>query len=365
MRILLAALDCSVSSVNDFIFLKQGKEENVLHRNLFFIFLFGLIFLISPYLFNFSSFSWLYSVMMFPVSLLYGPLLLLFITDLQEKKRTWDFSLNFVPFYVCATIYLIIFFNPALRYRYNMDYAVFIQFFSLLHLGTYILYIETVVFKKQEDVRKARWRKVSWYILFLVVVSIQLVQVTGMVRERGNFELQQVFALVQYFLFMLGAWKIYCYYRKSGVNSLASRKRLQVDEPLNCEINIKKTTRPYCYPISKENEAIYRARIEIFILTLSYLDSDLNKDRFSDQLNIPEQEVTLFIKHEFGKNFNGFINQLRLNYASKLLKSSEMVYKIEELSHICGFNSRASFYRNFNAEFGCSPHQYRLESTTN
>ncbi|WP_400261973.1 helix-turn-helix domain-containing protein [Sphingobacterium sp. SG20118] len=67
----------------------------------------------------------------------------------------------------------------------------------------------------------------------------------------------------------------------------------------------------------------------------------------------------LSLKNLTKQTLMGFINQLRLVYASRLLSQEEFVYTIDDLSFICGFNSRASFYRNFITEFGCSPHQYR------
>lgn len=301
--------------------------------------------------------------MMFPVSLLYGPLLILLINDLNQKKRSNTFLLNFVPFYVFGSVYLLIIFDTGLRYHYNLDYAVFIQFFSLLHLGSYILYLETHVFKREDDGDKDRWIKICWYFIFLVVVCIQLIQVTGMVSDRGDIELQRIFSVVQYVLFMVGAWKVYFTFRKASPFRLKKAVRLQVQESFVSKEKEKNSSRPPFYFITPEKEALYRSRIELFMQTLSYLDSDLNKDKFSDDLEMPVQDVAPFLKQEFGKNFNGFINQLRLNYASKLLRSAEMIYKIEELAQICGFNSRASFYRNFQAEFGCSPHQYRLENT--
>ncbi|MCC2597858.1 helix-turn-helix domain-containing protein [Sphingobacterium sp. FBM7-1] len=114
------------------------------------------------------------------------------------------------------------------------------------------------------------------------------------------------------------------------------------------------------FVIPKDLALGYRLEVENFIASRAYLDADLNKNNFCERINIPQGHVSPFLKQAYDKSFNGFINELRLAYATKELNRKEFVYTIDDLSFICGFRSRASFYRNFTAAFGCSPHQYRV-----
>ena len=136
----------------------------------------------------------------------------------------------------------------------------------------------------------------------------------------------------------------------SGMPSVTARKK-------KTTIHAFKNREPVVLPV--EVEFLYRQKVELFILAKGYLDIDLNREQFCKQLDIKKNDLGPFLKKSYKTNFNGFINQLRLVYASRLLSQEEFVYTIDDLSFICGFNSRASFYRNFITEFGCSPHQYR------
>lgn len=183
-------------------------------------------------------------------------------------------------------------------------------------------------------------------------------------RKPGDVDLHRGFVVLSYLLFLLGISVMPNVKEERGRDrpSTYSIKQETVDTFIP-KASKKKSHMPV-YPIMAEQEAVYRTKVEQFIQSLAYLVCELNKKKFSAQLDIPLPHVAPFLKHEFGRGFNGFINQLRLNYAAKQLKGEELIYTIEDLSVICGFSSRASFYRNFQSEFGCSPHQFRLEHTS-
>lgn len=64
-----------------------------------------------------------------------------------------------------------------------------------------------------------------------------------------------------------------------------------------------------------------------------------------------------------GKTFKEYLNDVRLNYAANLLCFSNI--SITEIGFCSGFNSFASFQRNFKKSFGISPCQYRKQNTEN
>ncbi len=88
-----------------------------------------------------------------------------------------------------------------------------------------------------------------------------------------------------------------------------------------------------------------------------YTDTDLDRNRLAQLLGTNEHYVTDAISTcTNGKNVNGFLNEYRLRYATRLLTTTtDAVAVIAELS---GF-SRSSFFRVFSDAYGMSPSEYR------
>ena len=88
-----------------------------------------------------------------------------------------------------------------------------------------------------------------------------------------------------------------------------------------------------------------------------YTDIDLDRNRLAQLLGTNEHYVTDAISTcTNGKSVNGFLNEYRLRYATRLLATTtDAVAVIAELS---GF-SRSSFFRVFSDAYGMSPSEYR------
>ncbi|MDR2283581.1 MAG: AraC family transcriptional regulator [Sphingobacterium sp.] len=345
-----------------FIFLNIGKEKKVFNRYLLLMLLLGGFFLMLEYTSQVLGSTWLHLVLEFPIGLLYGPGLLLLIHNLpQNHTRTQPIWLHLIPFFVALITYLFIVQDSNRHYRYSLDYTMIMQFIAVLHLGCYLLYLRPNVSRIiRGRVKENEIPKVAWYLSFLTLLACSLPLLADMIEEPGNIHIHRFFSLLLYTMFLLGASFVFLMQRRLKKPAYAIDMSKEEQEDPVLERNKKRNTIPLI-PLTREQEVSYRNRIELFIQTLAYLDSDLNKDKFSSQLEIPVQHIAPFLKQEFGKGFNAFVNQLRLSYAIRQLKSEELMYTIEDLSMVCGFSSRASFYRNFQAEFGCSPHQYRLD----
>lgn len=334
----------------------------VFNRYLLLMLLGGIFFLMLEYISQILVSPWLHLVLVFPIGLLYGPGLLLLIHSLpQNHTRTKPFWIHFVPFFAALVIYLLIVQDSAWHYRYSTDYTLGLQFITLLHLCCYLLYlrpsISRIVGRRFDKNKK---QKTIWYLSFIVLIICLLASLVDMIVEVGNSHIHRVFSLLLYGMFLLGA--SFVYFMQERIKTISVTTDIVKEEAEESKPQKLKKRNPHVLiSLTREQEISYRNKVELFIQTLAYLDSDLNKDKFSSQLEIPLQHIAPFLKQEFGKGFNGFINQLRLNYAIRQLKSQDLTYTIEDLSMICGFSSRASFYRNFQAEFGCSPHQYRMD----
>lgn len=67
--------------------------------------------------------------------------------------------------------------------------------------------------------------------------------------------------------------------------------------------------------------------------------------------------ISKFFKFKAGMSFRQYVNRLRIIESKQLLKSTEK--GIEEISELCGFSSLRAFDREFNAQTGMTPTNYK------
>ncbi|NQY31029.1 MAG: helix-turn-helix transcriptional regulator [Flavobacteriaceae bacterium] len=90
-----------------------------------------------------------------------------------------------------------------------------------------------------------------------------------------------------------------------------------------------------------------------------YLNSNISLTMFSKKVNIPKSIISKSLKETGYDNFNSYVNAYRIEGVKKLLlNESYKKYSIVAISKEVGFNSRASFYKNFKERVGISPSDY-------
>ncbi|WP_353158772.1 AraC family transcriptional regulator [Myroides odoratus] len=89
--------------------------------------------------------------------------------------------------------------------------------------------------------------------------------------------------------------------------------------------------------------------------TRLFLSPTLTLDQLADILQLPKSDLTGFFKESQALTFKQYINRLKVEYAILLIREREESYTVEELSLLCGFNTRLSFYRAFVDVYGFAP----------
>lgn len=94
-----------------------------------------------------------------------------------------------------------------------------------------------------------------------------------------------------------------------------------------------------------------------------FLEPSLRVADIARELDVPEYRIrAIMLNHFNAKNFNHYVNQLRIEYAKTILSSADkrdwpvLVVGIES-----GFASAAPFTRAFKEFTGCTPGQYRKQ----
>ncbi|MCS3869482.1 AraC-like DNA-binding protein [Chryseobacterium ginsenosidimutans] len=111
---------------------------------------------------------------------------------------------------------------------------------------------------------------------------------------------------------------------------------------------------------SKERDLKILKNIEEWEKTDSFLNKNMSLTVFSQQIGINKQYLSEFINTNKEKNFNTYINELRISHIANLLKNdpSYLNYKVSYLAEYAGFSSHGAFSNVFKSITGMSPNTY-------
>ena len=118
---------------------------------------------------------------------------------------------------------------------------------------------------------------------------------------------------------------------------------------------------PQRQSLTLEQRDIYKQQLEGFIVEKEpYRETGYKIKALSDDLGIPSYQLSAFINQEYGKNFNELLNDYRVDYLTKLAKTSSDFYQytLEALSRKAGFNSRTTFINAVKKRTNQTPSDY-------
>lgn len=93
----------------------------------------------------------------------------------------------------------------------------------------------------------------------------------------------------------------------------------------------------------EENRKIFQELNHIVVQKQLYLSSELSREDLAQIVHLNNARFARMIRECAGTNFNGYINELRINYAIKLMKKYPN-YTIRAIADESGFNSTPILY---------------------
>ena len=87
---------------------------------------------------------------------------------------------------------------------------------------------------------------------------------------------------------------------------------------------------------------------------------NVSLDMAAHELGVSRYCISRIFTNKIGVSFSDYINSLRIDFAKKRLKSSDI--PISEISIESGFENQRSFNRTFKKFCGKSPKEYRLDN---
>ncbi len=112
--------------------------------------------------------------------------------------------------------------------------------------------------------------------------------------------------------------------------------------------------------ISKEKEIEILQKLDEMERSDRFLNKNMSLATLAAQLDTNTKYLSEVINSYKGKNFNMYINELRINHVAYLLKTQPayLNYKVSYLAEISGFSSHSSFTTVFKAITGMSPNTF-------
>ncbi len=108
---------------------------------------------------------------------------------------------------------------------------------------------------------------------------------------------------------------------------------------------------------SKENDELDFVQLAEALTAENYANSDYHIGYIADRLQISISYAGKRFKNMFGRSFNSYLMEYRIEKAAGLLKNSNL--KINEIAARCGFNSDTYFVTNFKKFKNMTPQAYR------
>lgn len=115
--------------------------------------------------------------------------------------------------------------------------------------------------------------------------------------------------------------------------------------------------------ISKEKEDEILQKLQEWEQSDQYLSKSMSLSMLSAQMGVNTKYLSEVINNSKEKNFNGYINELRINHIAHLLKTDPtyLNYKVSYLAEFSGFSSHSAFTTVFKSVTGMSPNAYIQE----
>lgn len=112
--------------------------------------------------------------------------------------------------------------------------------------------------------------------------------------------------------------------------------------------------------ISSKTEKLLLKKLEQFEESKAFIKKDVNLNKLAKDFDTNTKYLSEIIKSYKNKNFNQYLNELRINYLIDQLNTNEKVLntKVSYLASDIGFSSHSTFTTLFTQYIGQSPSEY-------
>ena len=147
---------------------------------------------------------------------------------------------------------------------------------------------------------------------------------------------------------------------KTQSNNLSHEKRKKEEEEGKAEGEEVTATSRTKKPYKEDFRDILRPRIAVWVKAKAYTHEQFTLEELASRLYTNKTYLSTFIKDEYDMNFSGWVTNLRIDEAKRIMMK-EPEKRLQEVAFECGFSSLAYFSSVFSKSEGISPSAWQRE----
>ncbi len=291
-------------------------------------------------------------------------------TELHKKNKFKHYIYYFLPFIIIFSYHLIIggygLFNHAFVLRWWQKIEPKYYIFQLTRLLYYVLYVyyyyqswrlylhyRQWIVNEFSDTERVSYR---WFLRFLICNIV--VFCANIANEIYLYVIKFSYDRM---LLSYGSGLVLTYYISIAGYAQSRVRRVRYDERVSAivmatennmvenESNTPTEVRKNKPLISEVELTIWKDKLlAVFERDKPYLNAELTLSDLAEQLNTNTSILSQVINKGFGRNFNDFVNQYRVDaFKEKITLKQYQHYTMLAVAFDCGFNSKTTFNRAF------------------
>jgi AraC-like DNA-binding protein len=295
----------------------------------------------------------------FSIAYSYGVLVWFYTLNLTDSRR--EFKLKDLPVFLPTIVYLTFrfyLFSHDLEWKDWFTYSygrfsgtiifvtefiwnvIFLRF-SIRHYRKYRAWLN----ENYSDTEKIKfdWLRNFLYIFTFILILGGLFDFTNSfifyLSYIQFFYFEIVLSLATYYLAVAG------YLRSKTIEQNFTEKEAEAIEERKTLLS------------EKELEKLKNRLENLMKNDKIYLEPNLTLNDLSKQMGVNSTVLSYTVNSGFGKNFNDFVNEFRINDVKEKLKKADDSTLLG-VAFDCGFNSKATFNRAFKKFTGVSPKEF-------
>jgi transcriptional regulator GlxA family with amidase domain len=108
-----------------------------------------------------------------------------------------------------------------------------------------------------------------------------------------------------------------------------------------------------------KNEAESDRMNKVFEFVMNNFKSEISLNDVADFVNLTPNSFSRYFSQRTRKSFVTFVNEVRLNHATKLLQENNK--SVAEICYECGFSNLSNFNRQFKNKYRINPLAYNRQ----
>ena len=289
--------------------------------------------------------------------LLIGPGLWVFVNSLERPDiRTYDY-LHFIPA-LCGLILFGPFYLQSGSSKIDVVLSthtipLVVSIFGTAKVVSLFVYFIVIKIRVRQFSRAARAQNLVKYIsrLIITIILFLVIIATMFSAEHiaGNLLISSDLAGALGLGIFVYAFSIFSLLHWGNFTKLREPIKPNVEREVASRIQLLDT---------ESSENVFKEVEQIVFAEKLFKISNLQLTRLSEQVGVAPHYLSYVINLVTGRNFNSWLNSLRVEAVRNDLKIRPDT-RILEIALDNGFNSKASFNRAFQKEIGISPSEYK------